>query len=318
MLKEEKMKASEKLSLKVSSITNAFNMLQDMRHILILDMRPREEFEELHIRKSLHSTLENYHLIIQSIFSTKNPDYNSQYEGDDMKRIMFIFPNSDWKAYDSAIGQQIVELGELILKAYQERLSKVYFLKDFKEFQKKYSFLCVNDSSDQIKQIRSLCRYPSEIKDSLIYIGNMMNTMDAGNLQISSLGFKTIIYLTPKRFEHIDNLQGVTTHYFELQEPSKPQVPFDEIIKTVLEELQSKVNLPILIFDVSGIISAAIGVKIMLETNKAWSKEIAMAYILNKRYEAKDMPSWLYSQILLAGQKKFKSEPLMMAPEGPQ
>lgn len=52
---------------------------------------------------------------------------------------------------------------------------------------------------------------------------------------------------------------------------------------------------PILIFDVSGMLSAAICIKVMLETNKAWSREIATAFILNKRYEAKEIPSWLYS-----------------------
>ena len=65
--------------------------------------------------------------------------------------------------------------------------------------------------------------------------------------------------------------------------------------------MNKKENVPILIFDISGMLSAALGVKIMLETNKAWSKEIAMAYIINKRYEAKDMPAWLYSQIFLPG-----------------
>jgi len=59
-------------------------------------------------------------------------------------------------------------------------------------------------------------------------------------------------------------------------------------------------------------ISYAFGVKLMIEKNKAWSKEIAMLYIINKRYEAKDMPSWLFQQINLPGQKKVRSEPLPM------
>jgi len=32
-----------------------------------------------------------------------------------------------------------------------------------------------------------------------------------------------------------------------------------------------------------------------MKTNKAFNKEIAVAYVMNKRYELKDMPSWLYS-----------------------
>jgi hypothetical protein len=57
-------------------------------------------------------------------------------------------------------------------------------------------------------------------------------------------------------------------------------------------------------------LSAAICIKVMLETNKAWSKEIATAFIINKRYEAKDIPPWLYLQIFLPSVKRVKSEPM--------
>ncbi len=72
---------------------------------------------------------------------------------------------------------------------------------------------------------------------------------------------------------------------------------------------------PVLIFDVSGMLSAAICIKVMLDSNKVWSKEIATAFIMNKRYEAKDIPSWLYSQILLPGKQRVKSEPLEIPPQ---
>ena len=72
---------------------------------------------------------------------------------------------------------------------------------------------------------------------------------------------------------------------------------------------------PVFVFDISGILSAALCVKVMLETNRAWSKEIATAFIINKRYEAKDMPSWLYQQITLPGQKKLRSTPLEYLPQ---
>lgn len=82
-----------------------------------------------------------------------------------------------------------------------------------------------------------------------------------------------------------------------MREPTKPEIDFDIIVEQILSDIKSEEKRPVLVFDVSGIISAAICVKVMLETNRAWSKEIAMAYIINKRYEAKDIPSWLYSQI---------------------
>ena len=62
--------------------------------------------------------------------------------------------------------------------------------------------------------------------------------------------------------------------------------------------------------------SGAIAVKVMLETHKNWPKELAITYIINKRYEMSNMPPWIFSQILLPGQKKVKSEPLPVEEEG--
>jgi hypothetical protein len=67
---------------------------------------------------------------------------------------------------------------------------------------------------------------------------------------------------------------------------------------------------PLFVFDVSGMLSAAVCLKVILDTNKAWSKEIGTVFIINKRYEAKDMPSWLYQQVTLGGTKRIRSEPL--------
>lgn len=51
---------------------------------------------------------------------------------------------------------------------------------------------------------------------------------------------------------------------------------------------------PVFVFDVSGMLSFAVCLKVMLDINKAWSKEIGTAFIINKRYEARDIPAWLY------------------------
>ena len=48
------------------------------------------------------------------------------------------------------------------------------------------------------------------------------------------------------------------------------------------------------IFCVNGYIAAALAIRIVMETNKAFNKELAVAYVMNKRYEIKDMPSWFY------------------------
>jgi hypothetical protein len=60
LYEEEKALSKIKLTLKASSIQNTFNMLHDMRHLLILDFRTDEEFKQSRIRRSVQVTIENY------------------------------------------------------------------------------------------------------------------------------------------------------------------------------------------------------------------------------------------------------------------
>lgn len=139
-------------------------------------------------------------------------------------------------------------------------------------------------------------------------MGNMMNVLDKNNNQLKWLGIKTIIYLSPNKFEHLESNQEFTCHYFEMKEHEKPLIDFDIISQLVLEEIKKA---PVFVFDVSGILSAAVCLKVMVDSNRAWSKEIAMAFIINKRYEAKDMPAWLYQQVTLGGTKRLRSDPIV-------
>jgi len=45
---------------------NAFNMLQDLRHLVILDFRTEEEYNASHIRKAVRVTEETYKSVIAS------------------------------------------------------------------------------------------------------------------------------------------------------------------------------------------------------------------------------------------------------------
>ncbi len=123
-------------------------------------------------------------------------------------------------------------------------------------------------------------------------MGNMMNVLDKGNEQLKLLGIKTIVYLAPNKFEHLETGEIFKCHHIEVKEHEKPDLDIDLIAELILTEI--KTAAPVFVFDVSGILSAAICCKVMLESNKAWSKEIATLFIINKRYEAKDMPPWLY------------------------
>jgi len=62
-----------------------------------------------------------------------------------MKRILMVFPKSEWKMFEKQINQDLPALGEMLVNAYSERLSKVVFLKDYEDFQSKYPFLCISE-----------------------------------------------------------------------------------------------------------------------------------------------------------------------------
>ena len=89
-----------------------------------------------------------------------------------------VLPKEEWKQYEQAINKDIGMYGELMMKEVGDRVTKASFLKDYEVFEKKYPFLCVNDQSSEKALVQSICRYPSEIKEGLVYIGNMINVLD--------------------------------------------------------------------------------------------------------------------------------------------
>lgn len=50
----------------------AFNMLQDLRHLIILDFRSEQEYNEWHIRKAIRVTPDTYKQVIASCFVSLN------------------------------------------------------------------------------------------------------------------------------------------------------------------------------------------------------------------------------------------------------
>ena len=56
MYAQERLRASQALTLKETTAMNVFNMLQDMRHLVILDLREEPQFAASHIRRSIRVT----------------------------------------------------------------------------------------------------------------------------------------------------------------------------------------------------------------------------------------------------------------------
>jgi predicted sulfurtransferase len=59
-MRREKNLAEAKVELKAVNPMNAFNLLQDLRHLIILDFRAAEEYNLSHIRKSIRVDESSY------------------------------------------------------------------------------------------------------------------------------------------------------------------------------------------------------------------------------------------------------------------
>ena len=58
-----------------------------MRHILILDFRPKDLFNKSHIRKSINVDNNTWGPVCIKKFIE---NYKSVYEGDDLRRVLFV------------------------------------------------------------------------------------------------------------------------------------------------------------------------------------------------------------------------------------
>ena len=114
MLAREKQRAGVKLTLKLTTSVNVFNMLQDMRHLVIVDLRSQTDFDESHVRNALHlgngldsiKTEVAKHLIADQ----KTNQFRSHFENDDLRRVLFIVPQADAKRYEALIVADLDDL----------------------------------------------------------------------------------------------------------------------------------------------------------------------------------------------------------------
>lgn len=115
MYKQEQARMQVKLDLKVATPMLVYNMLQDMRHVLVVDFRDKASaFDKSHIRKSIHVDAESYQKVIQAAFIQKVG--NGHYDGDDLRRVVFVFPPDQASKLEALVKANLASLDESIFK----------------------------------------------------------------------------------------------------------------------------------------------------------------------------------------------------------
>jgi len=175
MYKKELARAGVKLDLKPATPLLVYNMLQDMRHLVILDFREQDAFDAAHIRKSVHVDSGSYEQTLFAAFNSKQSQ--TQYQGDDLRRVLFILPGNC--SIESKLkGEELLQLDQAIFKATNghSHIHKAYSLKDFDAFHNKCPYMCLPQSSER-DTVLAESRFPSEIKQDALWLGNLTNVL---------------------------------------------------------------------------------------------------------------------------------------------
>jgi len=114
----------------------AFNLLQDMRHLVIIDLRQQFDFELGHIRRSIRADLTTYARVLVDNLLTPTKQFASHYEGDDLRRVLFVLPNDQATEMDKKIKAEMEAIAANLQTVTKGLLSlhKAFWVKDFPKF----------------------------------------------------------------------------------------------------------------------------------------------------------------------------------------
>lgn len=103
---------------------------------------------------------------------------------------------------------------------------------EMESFAAKYPLMCIPSGQvDQLKEVRALSRFPSELKENKLYLGNMTNILNKDYFQLTMLNIKTIVALSKGPFEEI----GAHFNYVHIacNEMDKPDMDLDYLSNEV-------------------------------------------------------------------------------------
>jgi len=230
MYAAEKKKREQSTRVNQISREAVFNILQDMRHLLIIDTRTPEEFSKSHIRNSWSLQLEENKEVETDFMKFCKKSQDKLVDPGDLHRRLLIITDDE---------QSDITQIRKILEGIQA-FHKIMQLKSgFQDFYDKYSFLCVSDSSTNDDIQRAGSRYPSEIIPGKLFLGNFINSMN--ETHFVNLGIKKLIGMTPNPAEKIGESEQITKYiHLEMSEVHKKlELDFEELsqlVRTTMEE----------------------------------------------------------------------------------
>jgi len=307
---EELAKAAKAFIFKQVSREDLFNNLQDLRHLLIFDLRPKADFHNWHVRDSfcVEDAKGDQQILLHYLEETdkKVKETEEKYKMKPIRRAFFV--DTQQNTYN-----ENDEKTKFVLDALKKYggFDKVFYLKQgIEHFSAKYPFLCLNFnerdqesqtnnqntkveekkegeqpilSPYQTKLFYSFSRFPTEILEGKLFLGSIYNANN--KRQMEDLGIKSIIEFVDYKDKPIP--QYKTEHYnyknIPIEGDSAAFVDYDEICTYIDELLGDQTKSPVLICCKDGdTISPVIAIAYQVWHKKS-NLTIASAVIYQKR-----------------------------------
>jgi rhodanese-related sulfurtransferase len=161
LLTSEKMKAITLKKYIPCKSWDVYNMLQDLRHVALIDLRPYAEFSEGYIRDSYNFNVTVKDSLIGVIeylnkCSKKAEENELKYESKKIRRVIVIPPARNEEAYKTSFEAVLA-----LAASYEIDLDKVYIMTDsIADFRMEFDFLCLN--AEDKKQVQAANDMPNK------------------------------------------------------------------------------------------------------------------------------------------------------------
>lgn len=329
MIANEKMKAVTMKKIIPCTSVDVFNMLQDLRHFAVLDLRTPEEFDEMFLRDSFNfrtNQKNSWFGVVEHLKKSESRamENEKKYSTKKIRRVCVI-PQQE----SQSTPEQDFEMVKDIFKSNDIDVDKVYVLADkLTVLAQKFPFLMMNKehkdavlklngaSKEELTQmvqptnadqgikrlLYSLSRFPFCIVEDRMFLGQMYNMNN--KLQLQDLKIKTLVHIEVHEFEKgsespeeskveviPDWDHGRTLIKIKLN--SQKFIEFDSINQTLMEA-----EGPILICDsLSMRVASCLAIVYLMNLNKVDCNKASLQIF--SKVGSTDADKLIYSQVMM-------------------
>ncbi|KAM3146220.1 hypothetical protein pb186bvf_001565 [Paramecium bursaria] len=283
--------------MKQISAQDLYNFIQDIRHLVIVDLRNQEQFEKQQIRGSLQIQGD------PQLFLQKFSDYQKIAQKNEEKYKIMPIRRMVLVHDDPNLIQMQLQLIEELQKQMKVNYKTYTLSVSIQEFAQTYPFLILskqqldgyeqkqqNEFQNQVLFAHSL--FPSELIKGQIYLGSVFNANS--KQQLNALKIKSLIDLKFQEEEQQKNWQQEEFKYENYGIPQYGDYKVD--FKTIVEAIKNAEK-PLLIYCEDGFsLTSCVAAAYLMEM-KGFKFDLATLKVFQIRGDTK-VNKQIYQQIL--------------------